>query len=105
MHLTRNEMIVQNQLLFFVVDDMITQKKIQILLFIGGRGTSVNCQSSQNSCYNRRTKFRNTHWPEKRLTTVEDIKPWKQFCKTSLTAREQLFSKSVDKKSVCLYET
>ena len=36
---------------------------------------------------NHRTKFRNTHWLEKSLTTVED-KPWKLFCKTSLNARE-----------------
>ena len=33
-------------------------------------------------------KFRNAHWPEIRLTAVEDIKPWKLFCKTSLNARE-----------------
>ena len=36
---------------------------------------------------NRRTKFRITHWLEKRVTTLHD-KPWRLFCKTSLNARE-----------------
>ena len=46
----------------------------------------------------------NSHWPEKSLTIVED-KLGKRFCKTSLNAREYLFLKSVDKKSVWPYET
>ena len=62
--------------LFFVIDDMITQEKIQkhylFIFFLGGGG---------------RTKFRNTHWLEKNLTTVDD-EPWKLFCKTRLNARE-----------------
>ena len=35
----------------------------------------------------RRTKFRNTQWLVKSLTTVDD-KPLKLLCKTSLNARE-----------------
>ena len=67
---------------FFVFDDMITQEKIQkLLLFfvLGGKVLKLPV--------NLRTKFRNTHWLEKSLTTLED-KPWKYFCKTSLNARE-----------------
>ena len=85
---------------FFVIDDMITQEKIQklyIYLFIlfiyffflgggGGEGDKIILKLAVNS----RTKFRNTHWLEKSITTVED-KPWKLFCKTSLNAREQRF--------------
>ena len=36
-----------------------------------GGGGGVNCQSSQLAV-NRKTKFRNTHWPEKIRTFVED---------------------------------
>ena len=60
----------------FVVDGMSdhTRKNTEIIIF---RGRGIN----------RITKFRNTHWPKKSLTSVED-KPWKLFCKTSLNARE-----------------
>ena len=50
---------------------------------------------------NRRSIFWNALWPD----NCERYKPWKRFCKTSLNAREQLFSKSVDKKSVWPDET
>ena len=45
------EMKCKNHLLFFVIDDMITQEKIQKLLllfffFVGGGGGGINCQSS-----------------------------------------------------------
>ena len=70
----------------FVIDDMITQEKIQKLLllffFFGGGGYIAKVLKLT---VNRRTKFMNTHWLEKSLTTV-DNKPWKLFCKTGLIA-------------------
>ena len=76
---------------------MITQEKIQKLLFIyfyfggggggGRRGNKIILKLAVKS----RAKFRNIHWLEKSLTTV-DNKPWKLF-KTSLNAREQQFKK------------
>ena len=93
---------VQNQLLllfFFLVDEMITQEKIQKLLFyFWGQIAKV-----LKLAIKRKTKFRNTQWPETSFTIVED-KPWILFCKTSLNARESLFSKSVDKKCVALWD-
>ena len=65
-----------------------------------GRGVIVKVLKKAVNC---RKKFRNTHWLEKSLTTVDD-KPRKLFCKTSLNARELQFSKIVDKKSVWPYE-
>ena len=36
----------------FAFDGMITQEKIhKLLLFLGGGGRGVNCQSPQTSCY------------------------------------------------------
>ena len=49
---TEKKRNVQNQLLFFVIDYMITLEKIQKLLYcflLGGEG-GINCQSSQTSC-------------------------------------------------------
>ena len=48
----------------------------------------------------RRTKFRNTHWLEKSLKTVDD-KPWKLFCKTSSNAREKNCFQKVLIKNLC----
>ena len=92
MQLKRND----NQLLFFVIDDMITQEKIQkpyFFFFWGGGGVGGGEEGdkmpkfSNYVAVNRRTKFRITHWLEKRVTTLHD-KPWRLFCKTSLNARE-----------------
>ena len=77
---------------------MLTQEKIYLIFFFnhyfffgggggGGRGDKIILKLAVNS----RKKFRNTHWLEKSLTTVDD-KPWKLFCKTSLNAREQWFN-------------
>ena len=63
---------------------MITQEKIKKLFFFGGGGGLI---AKVHKLAVRRTKFRNTHWLEKSLTTMDD-KPWKVFCKTSLNARE-----------------
>ena len=41
------------KIIFFVIDDVITQEKIQKLLlffFAWGGGVGINCQSSQTSC-------------------------------------------------------
>ena len=70
----------------FVIDAMITQEKIKKLFFFffwGGGGEIAKVHKLAV----RRTKFRNRHWLEKSLTTMDD-KPWKVFCKTSLNARE-----------------
>ena len=69
--------------------DMVTQEKIQkifvfFFFFWGGGGLFVEVLKL---AVNRRTKFRNTHWLDNNLRTVDD-KPWKLFCKTSLNARE-----------------
>ena len=44
----------------------------------GGEGSFVNLPKLSNFklAVNCRTKLRNTHWPDKSLTIVED-KPWK----------------------------
>ena len=80
MQLKRNEMY-KISFFFFVIDDMITQEKIQKLFFflVGGGYIAKVLKLAVN--------HRNTHWLEKSLTTVDD-KPWKLFCKTSLNARE-----------------
>ena len=84
-----------------MIDDLITQEKIQkLLLFFCLRGGQI--AKVLKLAVNRRTKFRNTHWLEKSLTV--DDKPWNFLCKISLNAREKLFSKSVDKKCVWPYE-
>ena len=72
---------------FLVNDGMITKEKIQKLkyfIFLGGGGLIAKVLKLAVS---QRTKFRNTYWLEKSLTTVA-IKLWKKFCKTSLNARE-----------------
>ena len=68
--------------------------KIYFFLFFGGGGAGgggsfVNIADivKSTSCFNRRTKFMNTHWSNKSLTIVE-ARPCKWFCKTSLNARE-----------------
>ena len=96
MQLKRKEMLTS------VVDDMRTQKmytEINKDFFFLGGGVICKLPKFSNLAANRRPKFRNTHWPGKSLTIMEE-KPWKLFCKTSLNARKYLFSKSVDKKYV-----
>ena len=85
-----------NQLLYCVIDDMITQEKIQKLLLVkvwgGGMGGYIAKVLKQ--AVNCRTKFRNTHWLEKSLTTVDD-KPVKLICKTSLNAFQKVLIKNL----------
>ena len=73
---------------------MITQEKIQetiffnlFYFFFGGGGGEGGIAKLLKLAVNRRTKFRNTHWLEKSLATVDD-KPRRLFSKTSLNARE-----------------
>ena len=61
-----------------------TEMVIIIIFFFflvgGGGGGRVICKLPKLSNFklavNCRTNFRNTHWPDKSLTIVED-KPWK----------------------------
>ena len=50
---------------FFVIDDLITQEKIQKQIFLGGEGGGI--VKVIKLAVNYRTKFRITHWLEKGL--------------------------------------
>ena len=76
-----------NSVFFFVIDDMILQEKIQKLFLFSWGGGGWLIAKVLKLAVSCKTKFRNTHWLEKSLTTVDD-KPWKLYCKTSLNARE-----------------
>ena len=63
-----------------------TRENTDFFLFSWGGGGGLIAKVLKLAV-SRKTKFRNTHWLEKSLTTVDD-KPWKLYCKTSLNARE-----------------